>query len=104
LTGLAMTLWLLLLSISIGFVLSVPLAVARVSRNRLIRTPVWLFTYVFRGTPLYIQLLIIYSGIYSLSRYARSHCWTPSFAKASTARCWPLRSIPVPTPPRCSPA
>ncbi|GGX77526.1 MULTISPECIES: ABC transporter permease [Vogesella] len=66
LSGLAMTLWLLLLSIVIGFVMSVPLAVARVSSNRLISGPVWLYTYVFRGTPLYIQLLIIYSGIYSL--------------------------------------
>ncbi len=24
------------------------------------------FTYIFRGTPLYVQLLIIYTGIYSL--------------------------------------
>jgi histidine transport system permease protein len=28
--------------------------------------PVWFYTYVFRGTPLYIQLLILYTGIYSL--------------------------------------
>ncbi|WP_111894346.1 ABC transporter permease [Acinetobacter sp. MB5] len=64
-TGVAMTSWLLVLSIAIGFVLSVPLSIARVSSNPLIRGPVWLFTYVFRGTPLYVQLLIIYSGIYS---------------------------------------
>jgi histidine transport system permease protein len=66
LTGLAMTLWLLVISVLIGFVLSVPLAVARVARQPWIRGPVWLYTYVFRGTPLYIQLLIIYTGIYSL--------------------------------------
>ncbi|AIY41661.1 Histidine ABC transporter [Collimonas arenae] len=66
LTGVAMTLWLLVASVSIGFVLSVPLAVARVSRHRWIRGPVWFYTYVFRGTPLYIQLLILYTGIYSL--------------------------------------
>ncbi|MBF7689123.1 ABC transporter permease [Acinetobacter rathckeae] len=64
-TGLAMTTWLLVLSIAIGFVLAVPLAIARVSSNPFISRPVWLFTYIFRGTPLYVQLLIIYSGIYS---------------------------------------
>lgn len=66
LSGVAMTLWLLVASIAIGFVLAVPLAVARVSPNPLIRGPVWFYTYVFRGTPLYIQLLVFYTGIYSI--------------------------------------
>lgn len=66
LSGVAMTLWLLVASIAIGGLLSVPMAVARVSSNPLIRGPVWFYTYVFRGTPLYIQLLILYTGIYSL--------------------------------------
>ena len=66
LSGVAMTLWLLVVAIALGGLLSVPLSVARVSRNPLIRGPVWFYTYVFRGTPLYIQLLILYSGIYSL--------------------------------------
>lgn len=65
-SGVAMTLWLLVASIAIGGTLAVPLAVARVSRNPLLRLPVWFYTYVFRGTPLYIQLLILYTGIYSL--------------------------------------
>lgn len=34
--------------------------------NRFISFPVWLFTYVFRGTPLYVQLLVFYSGMYTL--------------------------------------
>ncbi|MFC3532888.1 ABC transporter permease [Vogesella facilis] len=67
LSGVAMTLWLLVASIAIGFVLAVPLAVARVSANPLIRGPVWFYTYVFRGTPLYIQLLVFYTGIYSIA-------------------------------------
>jgi histidine transport system permease protein len=66
LSGVAMTMWLLILSIAIGFVMAVPLAIARVSKNPFIRGPVWFFTYVFRGTPLYIQLLLFYTGIYSL--------------------------------------
>lgn len=66
-TGVAMTLWLLVFSVVAGFCLSLPLAIARTARNPLIRFPVWLYTFVFRGTPLYVQLLIIYTGIYSLS-------------------------------------
>ena len=66
-SGLAMTLWLTTASIGMGFVLSIPLAIARVSENRWVRWPVHGFTYLFRGTPLYIQLLICYSGIYSLA-------------------------------------
>ncbi|MDN3234855.1 ABC transporter permease [Pseudomonas sp. WAC2] len=66
LSGLAMTLWLLTASIAIGFVTSLPLSVARLSRHRLIRWPIQFYTYVFRGTPLYLQLLICYTGIYSI--------------------------------------
>ncbi|EJM42561.1 amine acid ABC transporter, permease protein, 3-TM region, His/Glu/Gln/Arg/opine family [Pseudomonas sp. GM33] len=67
LTGLAMTLWLLVASIAMGFFLSLPLAILRVSRWGVLRWPVQLFTYIFRGTPLYIQLLICYSGIYGIA-------------------------------------
>jgi histidine transport system permease protein len=66
-TGLAMTLWLLCVSIVLGFFLSLPLAIMRTSRWAVLRWPVQLFTYVFRGTPLYIQLLICYSGIYGIA-------------------------------------
>ncbi|AZC26714.1 MULTISPECIES: ABC transporter permease [Pseudomonas] len=67
LTGLAMTLWLLVASLAMGFVLSLPLAILRTSHWALLRWPVQLFTYVFRGTPLYIQLLICYSGLYGVA-------------------------------------
>jgi histidine transport system permease protein len=77
-TGLAITLWLLVVSIGIGFCLSVPLAVARVSRNRLIAGAVWLYTYIFRGTPLYVQLLLVYTGIYSFE-VVRSHALLNDF-------------------------
>lgn len=66
LTGLAVTMWMLVLSMSIGFCLAVPLAIARVSRKPWLSWPVRLYTYVFRGTPLYVQLLLIYSGMYGL--------------------------------------
>ncbi len=66
-TGLAMTLWLLISSVLIGGFFALFLAVGRNSQNKAIKLPIWLFTYVFRGTPLYVQLLIIYTGIYTLN-------------------------------------
>ena len=65
-SGLAVTLWVLVLSLLFGFILALPLSIARISKKRWISVPVWLFTYVFRGTPLYIQILLIYSGVISL--------------------------------------
>ncbi|KML51794.1 amino acid ABC transporter permease [Burkholderia cepacia] len=65
-TGVAITLWLLVVSIGLGFCLAVPLAVARVSKRKWLSSAVWLYTYVFRGTPLYVQLLLCYTGLYSL--------------------------------------
>jgi histidine transport system permease protein len=65
-SGLVVTLWLLATSIALGFCAAVPLACARVSRNRWLSTPVRIYTYVFRGTPLYVQLLLLYTGMYSL--------------------------------------
>ncbi|WP_026439752.1 histidine ABC transporter permease HisM [Acidocella facilis] len=65
-TGVAMTLWLLIISCAIGFCLALPLAIARNSKNPLIWGPVWLYGFIFRGTPLYVQLLLIYTGIYGL--------------------------------------
>lgn len=65
-SGLAVTLWILTLSVVLGFVLALPLSVMRVSKNKFISGPIWFFSWVFRGTPFYVQLLLIYSGIVGL--------------------------------------
>jgi histidine transport system permease protein len=65
-SGLAMTLWLTIASCVMGFILAVPLSVAKAAGPTWMRWLVWLFTFVFRGTPLYVQLLIIYSALYGL--------------------------------------
>ena len=78
LSGLAMTLWLFLASMVLGFALSLPLALARTSRHAWLRLPVQLYTFVFRGTPLYIQLLICYTGLYSL-QVVRDHALLDQF-------------------------
>ncbi|WP_208380199.1 ABC transporter permease [Psychromonas algarum] len=65
-TGVAVTLMLLVVSLLIGFIISIPLSIARTSSKKYFSYPVWLFSYLFRGTPLYVQLLIFYSGVYTL--------------------------------------
>ena len=61
--GLVMTLKLVSLALVLGFLLAVPLAVARVSKNRWVSAPVAAYTYFFRGTPMLVQLLLVYYGL-----------------------------------------
>lgn len=73
--GLKVTMLLLVITCSAGFVLSVPLAVARVSPHKAIWGPVWLFTYVMRGTPLLVQLFMVYHGLAQFEAVRESFAW-----------------------------
>lgn len=66
-TGVAITLWLLISSVVMG-ASAVFLAIGRVSSNKFIQFPIWLFTYIFRGTPLYVQLLVLLRHVYHGNR------------------------------------
>lgn len=73
--GLQVCLLLLFLSLGTGFVLSLPLAMARVSSRRWLAWPVWAFTYVLRGTPLLVQLFIVYYGFAQFEGLRNSALW-----------------------------
>lgn len=73
--GLVTTVQLVFVSLILGLILAVPLAILRTSRNPLINGPIWLFTYVFRGTPLLIQLYIIYYGIAQIQGIQQTFWW-----------------------------
>ena len=73
--GIRTTLVLLAISLASSFVLSIPLAVARVSPRHWLNKPVWLFTYVLRGTPLLVQLFIIYHGLAQFEAVRESVAW-----------------------------
>ena len=73
--GIRTTLALLVISLASSFVLAIPLAVARVSSNPWLAKPVWLFTYVLRGTPLLVQLFIIYHGLAQFEAVRESMAW-----------------------------
>ncbi len=63
LSGLWVTLTLVAISITCGAVLSIPIAFARMSSNRLLNAVSYGYVYVFRGTPLLAQIYLIYYGI-----------------------------------------
>lgn len=73
--GLGVCLLLLALSLGTGLLMSVPLAVARVSSRRVLWLPVWCFTYVFRGTPLLVQLFVVYYGFAQFEAVRESLLW-----------------------------
>ncbi|HGS5163522.1 ABC transporter permease [Vibrio harveyi] len=63
LDGLWTTVWLVALALVIGLAVSIPLAIARNSANYALSVPSWAFIYFFRGTPLLVQLYLIYYGM-----------------------------------------
>jgi polar amino acid transport system permease protein len=50
-----------------GVVLGFPLALGRISKNPLIRKPVDFYLWIFRGTPLLLQILFVYDGTAELT-------------------------------------
>ncbi len=63
LRGLGVTLTLVAISTALGVILSIPLAYARMSDNRLLSIPAYAYVYFFRGTPLLAQTFLIYYGL-----------------------------------------
>jgi histidine transport system permease protein/arginine/ornithine transport system permease protein len=61
-SGLWVTVQLTVYSLGLGLLLAIPLAVLRVSPNRMISGPVAAYTWFIRGTPLLAQLMIVYYG------------------------------------------
>lgn len=63
LSGLGVTLTLVISSILMGAVLSLPVALGRMSKNRFWGWLAYAYVYFFRGTPLITQLFLIYYGL-----------------------------------------
>lgn len=60
--GAWMTIQLTAVSVAIGLVLAVPIALARLAKNPALRWPAYGFIFYFRGTPLLVQIFLIYYG------------------------------------------
>jgi len=75
LNALDQTLLLLLASLPIGFVLSLIFALGRVSKNKLLSKTVEYYIFVIRGTPLLVQIYLIYFGLGSVKGIRDSFLW-----------------------------
>ena len=75
LEGTLLTLELVLLSLLVGAMLSIPLALMRVSGNPLIRSIPLAYTFFFRGTPLLVQLFLFYYGLAQFDGVRESMFW-----------------------------
>ena len=73
--GLLITLGLLLGSSAIGYALAIPIALARRARRRLLAWPAAAYSAVFRGTPLLVQIYLIYYGLAQFAALRHSLAW-----------------------------
>ena len=73
--GLKNTLVLVSVSLVIGLFFSIPLAVLRTSKNIFVSGPIWTFIYFFRGTPLLVQIFLIYYGMGQFEPVKTSFLW-----------------------------
>jgi arginine/ornithine transport system permease protein len=73
--GFVHTVQLVFLSLIIGLLCAVPLAILRTVKNPFVSGPIWLYTYLFRGTPLLIQLYIIYYGVAQIPGIQETFWW-----------------------------
>lgn len=61
--GALVTLGLTVFSMLFGLILGFIIAVMRMSKYRFLSTPAYFYTWIMRGTPLLVQLIIIYTGL-----------------------------------------
>lgn len=79
--GLKNTAFLVSISLVIGLLLAVPLAVLRNSGSGLVQAPIRAFIYFFRGTPLLVQMFLVYYGFGQFELLRESFLW-PAFREA----------------------
>ncbi len=84
--GVLVTLKLLAISLALGLTAAVPLALMRVSKQPWVNFPAWLYTYVIRGTPMLVQLFLIYYGLAQFEAVRESVFW-PYLSNATFCAC-----------------
>lgn len=76
LLGASLTLKLTALALVFGFIIALPLALLRASPSPFLSYPILFYTFVFRGTPLLVQLFLIYYGVGQIEWIRSSAAWT----------------------------
>jgi len=75
LSGTWLTIQLVTISAILGLLLAVPVALARLSENRLLRGSATAYSLFFRGTPLLVQIFLIYFGLGQFGFVRSSFLW-----------------------------
>lgn len=75
LEGFKNTVFLVSISLLLGLFLAIPLAVLRTSKNIVIQAPIRAFIYFFRGTPLLVQIFLVYYGFGQFEIIRESIIW-----------------------------
>ena len=70
------TLKLLSLSLIFGLVIGLFFAILRLSKNIFVEKFAYSFSYFFRGTPLLVQIFIIYFGLGQIEYLRSTFLWT----------------------------
>ncbi|KAB0545926.1 ABC transporter permease [Pseudomonas argentinensis] len=84
--GVLVTLKLLAIALFFGLLLAIPLALMRTSRSPWVNGPAWLYTYVIRGTPMLVQLFLVYYGLAQFEAVRESLLW-PYLSNATFCAC-----------------
>ncbi len=75
LMGIGLTLELLFLSGALGLALAIALLLMRISGRWYLSAPTMVYIYIFRGTPILVQIFIIYYGLPQLDFIRESILW-----------------------------
>lgn len=89
LDGLLVTAKLVAISFSLGAVLGLLLALARMSRSLLLQRMAAGYVYFFRGSPLLAQLFLLYYGWVRSRASGRTSACGGFSARRGSAPCWP---------------
>ncbi|WP_312156099.1 ABC transporter permease subunit, partial [Pseudomonas sp.] len=73
--GATLTLELVAIAVIAGLILAIPLGVARASRHWYVRALPYGYIFFFRGTPLLVQLFLVYYGLAQFDAVRSSALW-----------------------------
>lgn len=73
--GALLTLELAIITMVLSTLLAIPLAIARVQKSKVLRWSIEAFLQIFRGTPLLVQIFIVYYGLAQIEFIRESWAW-----------------------------
>ena len=73
--GATLTMELVAIAVIAGLLLAIPLGIARSSRRWYVRTLPYCYIFFFRGTPLLVQLFLVYYGLAQFDAVRESAVW-----------------------------